>query len=422
MSLLAVFGLALIQTAQRAPTYSKDIAPILNRRCVSCHSESRVAPFSLIGYRNAKQYAQTIVKVTESGYMPPWKAKLDYGEFRDVPVLTAREKSLIAQWARGGAQEGNPAEAPPPPVIAPGWRLGEPDMIVTPPKPTKIPAEGGDFYRDYLVDPHISKPTWIRAIDFRPRNKGDVHHVIPFIVSKEDAAKCRNIKLDHDDESWDQASLAPIDRGGTLGFWSTGAPPFESPAGTAFQIKPGDCLLLDLHYKTTGKPEVEKTQVGLYFLKDPPVNEMTTAVVESEDIYLQPGASEARVYTIGPKTRSTATVYAVWPHMHFLGRTFKAWVKYPSGYSKPFVAISDWDPDWQLLYYLRTPMVIPAGSKIYVTGTYDNSGKNPRNPHSPPTVVESGPSSKDEMLLMLLFEVVTKDPVTKSKPAGSGGP
>jgi len=421
LSLLALpgaaflLGLADLQPpSAKAPTYGKDVAPILYRRCVSCHSDSGVAPFSLISYKNAKARAETIAKVTELNYMPPWKAKADYGEFRDVAALTPQEKDVLARWANAGSPEGNPAEAPAPPTMTPGWRLGPPDLIIKPSKATRIPAEGPDFFRDYLFDPQITTPTWVRAVDFRPDHKGTVHHIIPSLVSKEDVEKLRKIKYDHEDDSWEQNSIGDIKPYNTLGFWSTGAPPFVSPDGTAFLINPGDCFLLDLHYKSKGKPESEQVQVAMYYANKPPKDEMSVNVIANGDIYVQPGET-TRAYAIGKKMKTDTTIYAVWPHMHYLGRTIKAWVKFPGGYSKPLVAIDDWDPEWQLLYYLKTPMKVPAGSKVYVTATYDNSANNPRNPNSPPRVVEGGESSKDEMLFFELFEVVPKDLEKKPK-------
>lgn len=413
LSALSVFG---VQPRSAKPTYSKDIAPILNKRCVSCHSESRIAPFSLVGYENARQKAATIARVTTIGYMPPWKAKPNYGEFRDVASLSAKEKDLLAKWAAAGAPEGNPSEAPPVPKFTPGWRLGKPDMTISPEKATTIPSEGVDFYRDYLIDPHITKPTWVRAVDFYPSQKGTVHHVIPSLISKEDAEKLRKIKFDHpEDNSWNQETADSIDPVNTLGFWSTGAPPFQSPDGTAFLMNPGEQIKLDMHYKSTGRPETEQTKVGLYFLKEPPKQEMKVKSMSSNGIYLEPGQRDVRVFAVGGKTSFPTTLYAVWPHMHYLGRTFKAWVKFPGGYSKPLVCIADWDPDWQLLYYLKTPMEIPEGSRFYVSGTYDNSDRNPRNPNSPPRVIEGGPSSKDEMLFLELFQVVHKPPQKEPK-------
>ncbi|HLK15994.1 MAG TPA: hypothetical protein VKT78_14405 [Fimbriimonadaceae bacterium] len=408
--LVALPALALVSqlSAPKPPTYAKEIAPVLNRHCATCHSESKVAPFSLVGYQNARTHAATVARVVELNYMPSWKAKAGYGEFKDCPTLSPAEKALIAGWVKAGCPEGNPADAPPTPTFTPGWRLGAPDLIVSPVKPTNIPAVRGDFYRDYLIDPHITKPTWVRAVDFRPANSGTVHHISPGLLAKAEAEKCRKLKFDHDDDSWELKTVDDIESYNNLGFWSTGAPPFQSPEGTAFLIKPGDCILLDVHYKATGKPEVEQVKVGLYFCKEPPKDEMKVKIISNNSVYLQPGEPNTRVYLIGQKYSKPTTIYAVWPHMHYLGRTFKAWVKYPAGYSKPLVCIDDWDPDWQLLYYLKQPMTVPAGAKIYVTGTYDNSRGNPRNPNTPPIVVEAGPSSKDEMLFFEVYEVTHK--------------
>lgn len=418
LSGLAAFAVAADRTASppAVPTFSKDVAPILYKRCASCHSDSRIAPFSLVGYENAKKRALTVVGVTQSNFMPPWKAKANYGEFRDVAALTDAEKRVLQRWAETGAQEGNPAEAPQPPTVVPGWRLGKPDYVLAPSKPTTIPAEGRDFFRDYLIDPQVTKPTWIRAIDFQPKEQGTVHHIIPTLMKKEEVEKLRKIKYDFDDDSWLPESINEADTYNVLGFWSTGAPPFESPEGTAFLVNPGDCFILDVHYKPKGKRTMEQPKVALYRQETAPKDQMSVKVIASGDIYIQPGQKDARFFSIGQKTEFDTTIYAVWPHMHYLGKTFKAWVKFPAGYSKPLIAIDDWDPDWQLLYYLKSPMKVPKGSRIYVTGTYDNSDANPRNPNTPPKVVEGGESSKDEMLFFELFQVEHKPKEAKKGP------
>lgn len=416
----SVVALAPQQVADlpKKPTYSRDVAPILNKRCVTCHSESKIAPFSLAGYEQAKKYARTIESVTQSNYMPPWKAKSNYGEFKDAQLLTKEEKEILKRWAATGAMLGNADEVPAQPKFVPGWRLGKPDLLVAPELETEIPAEGRDFFRDYLIDPQITKPTWVRAIDFLPKNQGTVHHIIPSLITKEEAEKLKKIKYDFPDKSWKQKSVDKIDTYNMLGFWSTGSPPIVAPSDVAFLINPGDCILLDIHYKPKGKPELEQPQVAFYFQADPPKHEMSVKVIATGDIYVQPGESDARFYAIGEPTEHDTTMYAIWPHMHYLGRTFKAWVKLPGGFSKPLIAIDDWDPDWQLLYYLKEPLFIPKGSKVYVTGTYDNSKNNPRNPNSPPKVIEAGESSRDEMLLFEIFQVEHK-PKSKTTKEGA---
>jgi len=419
MGLVAIGGVASsVPSSPEKPTFAKDVAPILYKRCASCHSDSKIAPFSLVGYENARKRALTIASVTEVDFMPPWKAKKGYGEFRDVAALTPAEKLILKRWAETGATEGNRAETPKPPTFVPGWRLGKPDITLVPELPTPIPAEGRDFFRDYLIDPQITKPTWVRAIDFMPKEQGTVHHIIPSLIKKEEAEKLRKVKFDFEDHSWKPESLEGIDQYNVLGFWSTGAPPFVSAQGTAFLVNPGDCFVVDVHYKPKGKPATEQPKVALYLQDVAPKDEMSVKVIATGDIYIQPGEANARFFAIGPKTEHPTTIHAVWPHMHYLGRTFKAWVKFPGGYSKPLVAIDDWNPDWQLLYYLKTPMEVPKGSKIYVTGTYDNSENNPRNPHSPPRVIEGGESSKDEMLFFEIFQVEhkpKKDPPKKTQ-------
>lgn len=426
MALLSVVFPAVVPDADqpsvpKVPTFSKDVAPILYKKCAPCHSDSRIAPFSLVGYENARKRALTIVAVTESKYMPPWRAKENYGEFRNVAALTPDEREILKRWSETGTQLGDPVAIPEPPKVVPGWRLGKPDFVLVPDKPTPIPAEGRDFFRDYLIDPQITKPTWVRAVDFLPKEQGTVHHIIPSLINKEEAEKLRKIKFDFDDHSWKQESVRKIEKYNVLGFWSTGAPPFESPDGTAFLVNPGDCFLVDVHYKPKGKPTTEQPQIALYTQNAEPKEEMSVNVIATGDIYLQPGEQGARFFAIGAEMDHETTIYAVWPHMHYLGKTFKAWVKLPGGFSRPLVAIDDWDPEWQLLYYLKTPMRVPKGSKIYVTGTYDNSESNPRNPHSPPRVVEAGESSRDEMLFFEVFQVEhkPKKPKTPDQPPGN---
>lgn len=412
---VAVGAATLLQprppSQEPAPDYATAIAPILNKRCVSCHSESQVAPFSLVGYENAKKFAPTIAYVTEKRSMPPWKADAHYGEFRDVPTLTDLEISAIRKWADAGAPEGDRSKTPPAPMIAAGWRLGKPDLILAASKATKIPAEGSDFYRDYLIDPKIKKPTWIRAVEFRPSGKNTVHHVIPMVLAKDQARKLRRIKFDFpEDESWKQSVLENIESDKTLGFWSTGAPPFEVPGGTAYLLNPGDCIVLDMHFKPTGKVEEERTQVGLYFMDQPAATELEAPAIANEGtIYVEPEKADQKFYCI-EKLRAETTIYAIWPHMHYLGRKFKAWAIRPDKKEVPLVSISDWDPDWQLLYFLKEPIALPKDSKIYLSGTYDNTTGNPRNPNSPPIAVESGPASKDEMLFATLYVTTKKDP------------
>lgn len=189
---LALAWFASMGRSNKAPTFSHDVAPILYRRCTTCHSERSIAPFSLIGYENARQYASTIAAVTQSGVMPPWKAAEGYGEFRDVARLSDSEKRTLATWAAAGAPRGDPKEEPQPVRAADGWQLGRPDLVVTTRQPCKIPPEGGDFYRDYLVtgtydnsntNPRNPNKT-PKVVESGPSSKGEMLLLDLYVVEK----------------------------------------------------------------------------------------------------------------------------------------------------------------------------------------------------------------------------------------------
>ncbi len=392
------------------PTYSADVATILNKSCISCHSDSHVAPFSLAGYENAKAKAAMVALVTGTRRMPPWKAVDGYGEFDHVAKLTDAEILTLKNWSDAGAPRGDTSKEPTPPPAVEGWRMGKPDLILTTKKAHRIEAEGADSFRDYLVELNLKETRWVKAIEFRPSGKNTVHHIIPMLFHKDDIAKLKKVPSWWV-EGWNQKLLDKFDPYGVLGMWSTGAPPFVAPEGTGFKVEAGDAVVLDVHYKATGKVEEEQTEVGIYFCDKKPEHDVEVLTAGSGTLQVNP---RVPMYTAQTRmlVKDDCTIYMVWPHMHYLGTGMKAWVKYPLGYGKPLVCIRDWDPDWQLVYNLKQPLKVPKGSYVILTGTFDNSTANVRNPNSPPKKVKAGASSKDEMLLIDLY--VVKDP---KKPA-----
>src|SRR3989442_6836953 len=186
------FGAALItitligraspaEPALQAPTYTKDIAPLLAERCGICHIAGGPAPFSLLTYADSKRHATEITALTRTRYMPPWKADPDNGPFVGQHPLTDAEIDRIQQWVAGGApegDEGNARAATPPPSAdskASGWRLGPPDLIVTLPQPYSLQAEGTDVFRIFVIPLPVTKTRFVRGLEFRTGNPR-VHH------------------------------------------------------------------------------------------------------------------------------------------------------------------------------------------------------------------------------------------------------
>jgi hypothetical protein len=385
----------------KVPTYAGDIASLLNERCVSCHQPGEVGPFSLIGYENAKRWANMAAFVTERRQMPPWKAVEGFGEFQDENRLSESEIAMIKAWAEAGAPRGNAkAEPKAPRPVAKSWTLGEPDFIAQPARPYKLAAEGEDVYRHFVVDPKLDKPAYINAVDVRPGNRAVVHHVIVFLDRGKSAERLAAANTDGQEGYSGSGGGVGFLPSGSLGGWAPGIRARYLPEGTAYRIDPGTKLVLQVHYHKSGKEELDQTKVGIYFSEEAPKYEMNLNWIFNFGVNIPPNEKKYklnRTYTYG----RDVTLYGVMPHMHLIGKSMKSWLEFPDGSTKPLVHVDDWDFNWQLNYVFKEPIKVPAGTKQHVEAIYDNSTDNPRNPNNPPKRVKWGEETNDEMFLMI---------------------
>ena len=171
-----------------APTFSRGVAPILYKHCVSCHHANDIAPMPLITYKDAKPWAAAIKESVLSRKMPPWKADPHFGKWSNDPSLSAAEIQTLTAWADGGKLEGDPKNLPPPPVFTEGWRAGKPDAIVAIPKFTLSP-QGADEYAYITVPTNFAEDRWVVSAELRPGNRKIVHHAHVFVVEEDKLAK-----------------------------------------------------------------------------------------------------------------------------------------------------------------------------------------------------------------------------------------
>jgi len=172
--LMAVVGAASL-TGQSGPTYYKDVLPILQSNCQTCHRPGEVAPMSLISYEQARPWAKAIKAKTADKQMPPWFADPEVGVFSNERRLTANEIAVLAAWADAGAPAGNPKDAPPPRHFEDGWNI-KPDVVVEMPKPFELPATGTINYKYIVVKTNFKEDMWIVAAEMRPGNAAVLHH------------------------------------------------------------------------------------------------------------------------------------------------------------------------------------------------------------------------------------------------------
>jgi hypothetical protein len=394
-----------------APTFNKDVAPILFENCMSCHREGEAAPFPLTNYQEAKKRGQLIAMVTQSRYMPPWHVADEGPEFRDERRLDPKEIAALQEWVKAGMPEGKAADLPEAPKFAEGWQLGEPDLIVEFPEAFEIPADGPDLYRSFAIPLGLDEDKWVRAVEFRPQARGSSHHALFFWDTTGSA-----VEADEADPKAGFSGMSELSAvwrgrrgrrgdgqqgGGGLGGWAVGGAPRELPAGLARPLPAGADLVVQMHFHPSGKAETEKAKLGLFFVDKPPEKTLTGIQVpplfgrfSSIDI---PAGEKDYVVKDSFTTPIDLDVYGAGGHAHYLCKQMKMTATLPTGETKTILWIDRWDFAWQERYYFADPMRLPAGTKLDVELHYDNSAENPSNPHDPPVRVAWGRGSEDEM-------------------------
>jgi Ca2+-binding EF-hand superfamily protein/mono/diheme cytochrome c family protein len=388
-----------------APTFTRDVAPLLYRHCVACHRPGEVAPFSLLSYRDARKRAGLIGDVTADRSMPPWKPAPGHGDFRDARLLADAELATIRRWVDAGAVEGDPADLPPPPDFTPGWQLGRPDLVVTMPEPFTVPAEGRDVYRNFVIPVTIPAGRFLKAIEYRPSNRRVVHHAA---LGTDGSGSARALDDRDPGPGFTRVNLPAPLLPGSLATWTPGRDPLPLPEGFSMPWKPGAGLVLQLHLHPSGKPEVEQSSIGLYLTDEPPRRSMIDVMLINMRIDIPPGENEY-------KTRDEFTLPAdvealgIFPHMHLIGKAIAVTAVLPDGTARPLIRIDDWDFNWQNYYQYAVPVALPKDTRVVLECVHDNSADNPNNPNDPPRRVTGGEQTRNEMSAALLQFVPARD-------------
>ena len=375
-------------------TFTKDIAPIVFKSCVSCHRKGGPAPFALTTYDEVRRRATQIATVTRSRFMPPWKVEPGVGHFVGQDPLTRDEIARLEKWAVAGAPQGEPSAQPPLPNMPDGWLLGQPDLIVKPSRAYTLAAQPTDAFRIFAIRLPVTKRTYVRGIEFHPGNGRVVHHA-NIRIDRTDATR----KLDEADPLPGYDGLMPRSAeypdGHFLG-WTPGQVAPLVPPDLAWTLEPGSDLVVQLHLQPSGAVEQVLPEIGLYFSDRPPTRTPTILRLGSQSIEIAPGEPRYVIrdaYTLPVD----ADLLAVQPHAHYRAREIRGTAHLPDGTSRLVMHITDWDFRWQHVYREVTPIRLPKGTRLSMEYTYDNSAENVRNPQLPPAKVYWGQRSKDEM-------------------------
>ncbi len=381
------------------PTFTKDVAPVLQARCQECHRPGEAGPFPLLTYEQARPWAKAMKTAVLQRKMPPWFADPRYGKFSNDHSLKQAEIDTLVAWADGGAPQGDRKDLPAPRQFAEGWLIPKPDAIIELPTPFQIPATGVVEYQHILIPAPFKTDQWVQMAEARPTDRARVHHIIAFIREPgskwlKDAKPGIPFVPEKVKEEDTDTSELPSD---FLVGYAPGQPPERFEPGQAKLIRAGSDIILQVHYTTNGTASTDRTRIGLIFAKQPPAKRVFTVSATNGKFKIPAGDPNYRVdaeFELG----SDVTLYGLHPHMHGRGKDFEYRVKYPGGDSRTLLSVPNYRATWQLWYDLADPIPLPKGTKIECTAHFDNSANNPLNA-DPTKDVVWGDQSWDEMMV-----------------------
>ena len=385
----------LSDDAPETVTFNQHIAPIILEHCTPCHREGMSAPFQLLTYEDTRRRAKQIKEVTESKYMPPWLPEPVEGGFKHERGLSEQEIRLIKSWLDTGSKEGDDIVPPSIPDWPEDWQLGEPDLVASMPNDYSLPAEGRDIYRNFVLKVPITKPLYVKELEFHPENARVVHHALIYIDSTRQSQRRDNA----DPKPGFGGMRVPMSAGmpeGQFLSWQPGKIYSKSDNSIPWMLQPGTDLVIQVHMNPTGKIEDFSCSVGLHFTETPPSSIPYKIKLTSLAIDIP---SETSFYRVKDSMQLPVDVQLtrILPHAHYLCKRMEGYAIFPDGNKKRLILIKNWDFNWQGDYIYETPIKLPKGTVLHMDYTYDNSTGNLANPHSPPKKVTYGPESSNEM-------------------------
>lgn len=410
---LSVFSVALASAATTQVTFYKDVLPVLQKNCQTCHRPGEAAPMSLLTYDQARPWAKSIKQAVVTKKMPPWFADEHFGKFSNDRSLAQADIDTLVNWVDAGAPAGNEKDAPKPIDWVEGWRIGKPDVVLSMTKPFSVPASGTIDYQYIVVPTGFTEDKYVQMAEARPGNPALVHHIltfirepgnpwlrnlqpgIPFDAREAERAAVENAQKNPRAQGQGRGQQA-ISFGDNVAGYAPGTMPDIMVPGEAKLIPAGSDIIFQVHYTANGTPGTDISKLGLVFAKAPVTKRVLSLAVTTANFAIPPGDPNYEV-----KARMTlqedATLVNLLPHMHFRGKDFTYRVTYPSGETETLLEVPHYDFNWQLTYELAKPKVLPKGTVIDCVAHYDNSPNNRFNP-DPTKEVHYGEQTWEEMM------------------------
>jgi hypothetical protein len=401
------FLLTISLNAQKSPyTYFEHIEPIILKNCAPCHQPGQAGPFNLLSYQDLVKKGEFIAHVTKTRYMPPWKADRSFQQYRNERFLTDDEITMIQQWISAGMPEGKQPKKSN--ALVGVKKKVTPDLSLRMKTPYTIPSDHIDDFRFFSFPTNLPKNQYVTKIEFIPGNTRLTHHS-RLMTDTTNKVRLIDGMSANDPGIAEFEKYPPVDK--FLYGWVPGNFSIEFPKGTGKKIYKNSDIIANIHYSPNSRSDQkDQSTINLYFSKDSVEREVHSLAIAEENIsnppfVIEPNEKKTFYSSYGPIPVDISAI-AVLPHMHYLGKTFKAFAVTAEGDVVMLVKIDDWDFNWQETYQFNKLLKIPKGSTVLIEASFDNTESNLANPSRPPKEVTYGWETTKEMLDLVLYFVI----------------
>ncbi len=384
----------------KPPTFTKDVAPILQEKYQSCHREGQMAPMALVSYEQVRPWAKAIKTRVVARQMPPWHLDKTVGiqEFQNDMSLSDEQIAVIARWVDAGAPQGDPKDMPPPKQWPKddGWQLakqfGPPDLVLKS-EPYTMSAKGQDVWFKPLTPIPLTEPRWVRAVEMRPATPAGrkiTHHALAYLQQEEPGT-----------------NTGPVSQG-LLMEWAVNKNFDIYKPNTGKLILPGARIWWEMHYHAVGEEIRDHVELAVYFYpkgQEPkyrtyltafPATPSNGAALGGATLDIPPNSiAQTEGYTA---LKAPAILENFQPHMHLRGKAMLLEAILPDGSKRTLSYVDHFNFNWMTnyIYADEAAPVLPKGTIIHVVAWHDNTTNNKNNP-DPNQWVGWGDRTVDEM-------------------------
>jgi hypothetical protein len=370
-----------LQSTHSSISYTDTIAPLLIEKCLACHRPGGIGPWVMSDHNMVLGFSLMMREVLRTQRMPPWHADPHHGRFKNDRSLSIEEKQTLVHWIEAGAPRGEGVD----PLANfvhdwPEWDLGTPDVVIDIPA-QMVPASGVVDYKYPTVTNPLDHDVWVRAADILPGDRAALHHVITtFRPPGQGSGRSR---------------FGGRGSGG-LGGYVPGSTGSVYPANTGRLLPARSTIRLQMHYTPYGRETTDRSQLGIYLHEEEPLHRLGGRTLINFRFRIPPH-TKAHTAKAEHVFKNDVLVYSLLPHSHYRGKASNFVAFYPNGEEEILLSVPNYDFNWQSTYRLETPKILPAGTRLVHSTTWDNSSQNPANP-DPNKEVRWGQQSWAEML------------------------